>query len=55
MSNPNKALGKWLLRDVLKIPYGKIITYNDLLEVGIDSVCFKKVEEKKYLLDFKNV
>lgn len=55
MSNPNKSLGKWLLRDVLKIPYGKIITYQDLLEIGIDSVSFKKIEEKKYMLDFKNV
>lgn len=55
MSNPNKDLGKWLLRDVLKIPYGKIITYKDLLEIGIDSVSFKKIEDKKYLLDFKNV
>lgn len=55
MSNPNKSLGKWLLRDVLKIPYGKIITYQDLLEIGIDSVSFKKIEDKKYMLDFKNV
>ena len=55
MSNPNKALGKWLLRDVLKVPYGKIISYDDLLEIGIDSVSFKKVEDKKYFLDFKNV
>lgn len=55
MSNPNKDLGKWLLRDVLKIPYGKLITYNDLLEIGIDSVSFRKIEDRKYLLDFKNV
>lgn len=55
MSNPNKALGKWLLRDVLKVPYGKIITYKDLLEIGIDSVSFNKIEDKKYMLDFKNV
>lgn len=55
MSNPNKALGKWLLREVLKVPYGKIISYKDLLEIGIDSVSFKKVEDKKYMLDFKNV
>lgn len=55
MSNPNKALGKWLLREVLKVPYGQIITYNDLLEIGIDSVSFRKIEDKKYMLDFKNV
>lgn len=55
MSNPNKDLGKWLLRDVLKIPYGQLITYEDLLEIGIDSVSFKKINDKKYLLDFKNV
>ncbi len=55
MSNPNKALGKWLLRDVLKIPYGQVITYKDLLEIGIDSVSFKKIEDKKFMLDFKNI
>lgn len=54
MSNPNKDLGQWLLRDVLKIPEGQIITYNNLLEIGIDSVSFQKTG-KKYKLDFKNV
>ena len=55
MSNPNKALGKWLLRDVLKIPCGQIITYQNLLEIGIDSVSFKKVGNNKYMLNFENV
>lgn len=55
MSNPNKDLGQWLLRDVLKIQEGQIITYTDLLEVGIDSVSFQKIGDKKYKLDFKNV
>lgn len=55
MSNPNKELGKWLLRDILKIPYGKIIEYKDLLEIGIDSVSFKKVKKGEYLLNFEKI
>ena len=54
MSNPNKALGKWLLRDVLKIPYGVLVTYQNLLEIGIDSVIFEK-EGDKYKLDFQKI
>ena len=52
MSNPNKALGEWLLRNILKIPKKKLIVYEDLLEVGIDSVCFSKIDSTHYLLNF---
>lgn len=54
MSNPNKALGQWLLRDVLKIPQGQLITYKMLLEIGIDCVIFEKIGDQ-YKLDFKAV
>lgn len=54
MSNPNKALGKWLLRDVLKIPNGTLVTYDMLLEVGIDCVIFEK-RDSKYKIDFMDV
>lgn len=38
MSNPNAALGEWLLRKVLRKPIGEILTLNDLNTYGIDSV-----------------
>ena len=42
MSNPNKDLGKWLLRDVLGIPKYTVITYAMLKEKGVDSVYIEK-------------
>ena len=52
MSNPNKALGKWLLRDVLNFEEGKVLTYEYLLEVGIDSVIFTKEDDTHFSVDF---
>ena len=52
MSNPNKALGKWLLRDVLCLEHGTVLTYEKLLEIGIDAVVFQK-SGGRYKLDFK--
>ena len=44
MSNPNKALGEWLLRDVLSLDEGVILTYEMLEKIGVDSV---KIIKKK--------
>lgn len=52
MSNPNKALGHWLLRDVFEVPPKTILTYGDLQKYGIDSVVFEKIADKKYLVNF---
>lgn len=38
MSNPNSALGEWLLRDILLIKEGELVTMKDLDRFGIDSV-----------------
>ena len=38
MSNPNAALGKWLLRKVLCKKEGELVTLEDLDTYGIDSV-----------------
>lgn len=38
MSNPNAALGEWLLRKVLCKPEGEIVTIDDLYTYGIDSI-----------------
>jgi hypothetical protein len=55
MSNPNKALGKWLLRDVLNLKQGELLTYNQLLTIGIDAVSFQKLGHNTYKIDFKQV
>lgn len=55
MSNPNKALGQWLLRDVLNLAEGQIITYDMLEDLGIDSVQIVKLEELKYEISFAKV
>lgn len=50
MSNPNKALGKWLLRDVLRIPEGKIVTREMLDISGFDSLIIIKESDGVYRL-----
>lgn len=55
MSNPNKALGQWLLRDVLNLKEGQVITYDMLEDLGIDSVRIEKIEELKYKISFAKV
>ncbi len=52
MSNPNRKLGKWILRDVLKIPKKTLVTMDMLDELGIDSVKLTKKSDDYYLLDF---
>ncbi len=53
-SNPNRVLGKWILRDILNIPYNKLLTYDMLLAIGIDAVVFEKIDGT-YRLDFVEV
>ncbi len=51
MSNPNKALGKWLLRDVLRIPEGEIVT-REMLDIrGFDSLIIIKESNEVYRLE----
>ena len=38
MSNPNSALGEWILRKVLRKKEGELVTIEDLNTYGIDSV-----------------
>ncbi len=54
-SNPNKALGSWILRDVLKIKKDTVVTKADLDEKGIDSIKLSKDEEGVYYMDFLKV
>ncbi|MEL3908134.1 MAG: NgoFVII family restriction endonuclease [Treponemataceae bacterium] len=52
MSNPNTALGKWILRDVLALSYGEPVTKEMLDNIGIDSVKLSKRYDGVYMLDF---
>ena len=55
MSNPNRALGEWILRDILSWKEGELITYSDLLKIGIDSVQVNKYEDNTYSIDLKGI
>lgn len=52
MSNPNKVLGKWLLRDILDLPENTLITYELLQKKGFDTVVFEKIDELHFKIDF---
>jgi len=52
MSNPNEALGQWILRDIFKLDEGTLVT-NDILKLyGIDSVRIDKINELEYEINF---
>lgn len=55
MSNPNKVLGKWLLRDVFELPKGTLITYEMLEKFGVDSVIFTKLGDLEYKIEFTDI
>ena len=52
MSYSNKELGQWILRDVLGLKYGELLTYDKLREIGVDSVRIDKVDALKYEINF---
>jgi hypothetical protein len=52
MSNPNRNLGNWLLRHVLQVPPGQLVTYDMLEEIGIDSVIVTKINQFHFRIDF---
>lgn len=55
MSNPNKVLGKWLLRDVFELEEGIVLNYEMLEKFGIDSVVFTKNGDLDYSIDFAEI
>lgn len=55
MSNPNRVLGKWLLRDVFELPEGTVVTYEMLEKFGIDSVVFTKNGDLDYSVEFADI
>lgn len=54
-SDPNKALGKWILRDVLKLKPLELVTKEKLDQKGIDSIKLSKVDNELYYMDFLKV
>ncbi len=52
MSNPNSALGPWLLRGILGLKEGELLTYRKLEEAGFDSAAIYKEGSKKYKIEF---
>jgi hypothetical protein len=51
MSNPNTDLGKWLLRDVLQLKEGELVTIDLLNHMGFDSVVVYKDSDTDYRID----
>lgn len=60
MSNPNSALGQWILRKVLHKTPGELVTISDLIVFGIDSVLIENTHTKNsigqsvYKISFTN-
>jgi len=52
MSNPNNALGEWLLDNVLNIPQGELITYSHLITAGTDSLEIEKISDELFKINF---
>jgi len=53
MSNPNKALGNWILRDVLHLDDYELLTMDMLDTIGIDSVRISKdTRTNTFQIDF---
>ena len=55
MSNPNKALGKWLLRDVLGLKEEELLTYEKLETIGIDSIRLDKIDNENLKINFVSI
>ena len=55
MTNPNHDLSEWLLRKTLKLQKGKLLTYNHLIELGIDSLKITKINQKQFKIDFVKI
>lgn len=55
MSDPNNELGEWILRNVLNLKEGELLTYEKLESLGIDSVVIYKIGENKYDIDFTKI
>lgn len=53
MSNPNTVLGKWLLRDILHLKEGELLTMDKLNFFGFDSVIITKINDDNFKIDVR--
>ena len=51
MTNPNSALEKWLLRDILQLKEGELATMEKLNRLGFDSVIIIKQDNENFKID----
>jgi len=51
MSDPNKDLGEWLLRNKLGLKEKEVATYSHLEEKNADSVIVYKINPEHYIID----
>ena len=52
MSYSNRELGQWILRDVLRLREGELLTYEKLQILGVDSVRIDKIDHLTYEINF---
>ena len=52
MSYSNRELGKWILRDVLNLDEGELLTYEKLEILGIDSIRIDKMSNSEFEINF---
>ena len=52
MSYSNRELGQWILRDVLGLKEGELLTYDKLQAIGIDSVRIDKISNDQFEINF---
>ena len=50
MSNPNKSLGNWILRQQLKLPIGQKATLKFLRQKKLDSVLIEKYDDDNFTI-----
>ena len=55
MSYSNKELGQWILKDVLRLKEGELLTYDKLQTIGIDAVRIDKLDDLKYEINFSEI
>lgn len=51
MTNPNKALSDWLLRDIFQLSEGELLTRTHMDILGFDSVIIYKKSPSEYHID----
>lgn len=55
MTDPNKALSNWLLRNVFRLTEGQLVTIERMNELGFDSVFIRKISAERFSIDISPV